>query len=133
MNCSGDGSCLQQTDDGYEESECIHNCQPVKCVNYELCESELPQWLAYKRIQTPICINCDVSFAGPLQFINKTEECCICMDNRDLFVKFQQCTHEVCCKCFRECCGWSTDEDQSERLENCPFCRRSHLKHWERD
>ena len=41
MNCSGDDSCLQQTDDGYEENECIHNCKPVKCVNYDLCEREL--------------------------------------------------------------------------------------------
>jgi hypothetical protein len=61
MNCPGNGSCLEQTDDGYDETGCIHNCQPVQCVNYKLCESQLPQWVAYKRIQTPICINCDVS------------------------------------------------------------------------
>lgn len=85
MNCSGDGSCLQQTDDGdgYEESDCIHNCQPVKCVNNELFESELPQWLAYKRIQTPICIYCDVLFAGPLQFVEKVEEYSTCLNNQD--------------------------------------------------
>jgi len=55
MNCSGDGNCLVQTDfNCYDVTDCIHNCQPVQCVNYKLCETELPEWCAKKKNSNPI-------------------------------------------------------------------------------
>jgi hypothetical protein len=68
-NCKGDGECLQQDNeyDYIKKSDviCNHNCIPIKCKNYILCNQQFPemyigcwQFLHNKGL----CINCHMLF-----------------------------------------------------------------------
>lgn len=51
--CSGDGSCFSQSNDGYDQEECKHNCVLKPC---PLCGSMEPQWLYYcHELRCPSC------------------------------------------------------------------------------
>ena len=91
----------------------------VRCPNFMLCYSSHPQWVA--DCNHGVCMNCAVSFAGRLEFINKLEECSICHERKEIFIKFQQCTHYTCCQCFRKCAGWRTEEELEAEVDDEPF------------
>ena len=104
-----------------------------KCPNYFICYTKAPLWVF--KCNYNVCMNCAASFAGPLETIKTTEECPICFDTKEIFVKFQQCTHSVCNTCFGKCIGWydsdnDSDNDSPTEPNGCPFCRRPYIKHW---
>ena len=43
-SCKGDGDCLVQIENGYELNQWVHNCLPIKCPNFIMCNSEEPSW-----------------------------------------------------------------------------------------
>ena len=57
-------------------------------------------------------MNCAIGFAKPLEITNKTEECSICLQEKDIFIKNQQCIHEFCIPCFRRLHGYSGENLQ---------------------
>lgn len=102
--CNGDGSCLVQTDckNGYKKSDdisCSHNCQPIACPNYLVCNHLVPQ--LYLWCHQGLCmVPCAISF-GHLQFY-ENEECPICFETKTC-VKQLKCDHKICIDCFKRC------------------------------
>ncbi len=48
LECKGDGTCLKQTntENQYEKHIdiiCNYNCEPLKCFNYNICNSVNPK------------------------------------------------------------------------------------------
>ena len=84
----------------------------IKCKNYELCESVLPNWW-YECKGHYICTNCDILFGtwghgknahygkGELTFVNNLE-CPICLENSRC-VSQPRCEHFACLECFKRC------------------------------
>lgn len=104
--CKGDGSCLEQTTckNGYKKYDnvsCEHNCQPIKCPNYLVCEHLRPQWFLW--CHRGVCgTPCGVSFNNThLQFFENTE-CPICFETITC-VKQINCEHKICIDCFKRC------------------------------
>jgi hypothetical protein len=102
--CKGDGSCLEQTDcrngyKKYDDVSCSHNCQPIRCPNYCVCESLVPQ--LYLWCYKGLCSSpCATSF-GYLQF-TESKECPICLETKPC-VKGLKCDHTTCIDCFKRC------------------------------
>jgi hypothetical protein len=78
----------------------------IKCKNYELCSSVLPEWW-FDCKGHYLCINCDMMFGtwksgkGVLK-IHDSEECPICYEyNR--CISYPNCNHFACITCFRRC------------------------------
>lgn len=108
MSCTGIGECLtQSSENDYEEIyECIHNCIPLKCPNYLLCNTQAPQWYFY--CHSNLCMNCNMMFAKCLNF--KKSECLICLEEK-LCVSQPKCQHYTCIDCFKR--SYYGDEDRS--------------------
>jgi len=129
--CNGDGFCLTQTGNGYtyikrDGISCDHNCQPVKCPNFLVCEVYYPQHILWCHKGT--CVNCAISF-GRLEFLENTE-CPICFETK-LGVKTNKCEHSICVDCFKKChmpSYWNVgepqfpyDSDVEDRYEDNPY------------
>lgn len=103
QSCKGDGSCLEQTDyrnayKKFNDISCTHDCQPIKCPNYSVCEHLEPQWILWCYKGTcPIC----ASSFGHLQFQENTE-CPVCLEIKPC-VKGLKCNHYTCIDCFKRC------------------------------
>ncbi len=157
-NLGCDGLCLKQMsqDKYYREGDCAQNCQPIKCPNYLLCGQPCPQWFLW--CHSNRCNYCNESFGCDLTFIEKVEECCVCMIEKPVFIRWG-CPHELCVDCFRlnhaytikfqqECDaydaaypreiildnnGWEIDSPPVERpqwLGQCPLCRHREIPMW---
>jgi hypothetical protein len=116
VTCSGDGYCLYQTNDGYDENTkhsdilCNFQCKPIKCPNFIVCGANYPKW-ATSREGT--CLNCGISFHGKLVIEQKMQECCICFEEMGFHVKRLNCEHQVCAKCFKRC-AWGDESREGE-------------------
>jgi len=119
MKCTGLGECLQQDYNGeYSDSEC---CGPIKCPNYEFCETKCPQWLLYANYG--MCINCAVRF-GRHEKTGINKECQVCFKEKEMI--------KICCGCeiinltplhtkyFKDDEGYISE--QYKESGNCPFC-----------
>ncbi len=95
--------------------------QPVKCINYEYCQEEPPQWVINHH--PPYCMNCAIASNGTLQFRDTTAECCICMDHKGREMKFPTCSHWFCVSCCRNLLsGDETKYHLSQVPFGCPPC-----------
>lgn len=140
MECPGNGSCLQQTDeDAYQLDEnCKYKCQSLKCHNYIICNETFPKWVG--DCHRGFCMNCAAIFGCHVEVLTvDMEECPICFEHTDTMAKFPQCTHHVCISCYKR--FYYDDNDDSDdgscvyiqRPQSCPFCRGDieHIKWWE--
>ena len=103
--CTGYGECLMQTFDcnnygKYPDMVCEHNCEPVKCPNFAMCENAGPKW--YLGCHDGRCQPCNMFFGKNLTFKEEPEECPVCMETT-LCVGQPNCSHAVCIVCFRRC------------------------------
>lgn len=99
--CTGRGYCLRQTGDQntYELNDCSHKCLPVKCPNFVVCDSIVPQWILGCNKGT--CTTCGYTFGRILTFYESVE-CPICFEDKP-GVKQINCDHKVCIDCFKRC------------------------------
>lgn len=78
----------------------------LKCLNYELCGSTLPNWWLECKSKL-ICTYCDIFFGswsnktgrGILNFYDSID-CPICFNN-SRGVSFPSCDHSICVTCFK--------------------------------
>lgn len=96
----------------YDEQYSEETGGGIKCKNYELCNTVLPNWW-YECKQHYICTNCDILFGtwghgenahygkGELEFVDNFE-CPICLENKRC-VSQPRCEHFVCIECFKRC------------------------------
>ena len=101
--------------------ECKFKCKPMKCPNYVVCGKKAPEWLydchAGKCGMT--CRNFDVVTRNN----ENNEECPVCFDNPDLFVKFPTCEHYFCGTCIRSLMFWDETKFHLSRVPyGCPPC-----------
>ncbi len=114
------GQCFEQCSEHeykkIEGSTCPCVLEP--CLNIRYCSVKAPEW--YLNCHAGKCLDCDINFgewchgSKSLEFREEIMECPICLDNKDLSVKFPFCTHYICLDCFRECFSWIV-------LERPPF------------
>lgn len=157
QNCDGTGRCMYQVNGNnyFRDRDCVHNCQLVECPNYRMCRSKRPMYILH--CHGGRCLHCNMLFGRNLEFVNEKDECSVCLDNKSEFVKMPNCTHKLCCECFRnneyhhvsnykeaklvdkepESKKDSSDES-SEVVDNeppeyagkCPICRQSNHIKW---
>ncbi len=113
--CSGNDECLIQDTPGTyvkdESIECSHNCQTIKCPNFELCKSSLPKVLM--DCYNGLCLDCDMMFGtwqGGKGKLNTKEntECPICL-KKVKCISLPKCEHYVCIECMKRC--WYGDKN----------------------
>lgn len=131
--CDGKGWCLQQVDENqYERAfNCEHKCVPVKCPNFAVCGAVDPRFIY--DMEGGVCINCVCTFGGALDIKELRDECPVCLEPMGRgAVKFVQCAHRACARCFRRLHWGDLDgDDESGREEemkmqfviSCPLCR----------
>ncbi len=111
--CNGYGVCLIQINENEymknEDIECSHNCQPIKCPNFLVCENVLPEQYLY--CHHGVCGFCAIHFYGilgkintPLKYLqfSDNQECPICLETK-MCVKQLYCEHKICVDCFKRC------------------------------
>jgi hypothetical protein len=109
-NCQGEGVCLEQTGiyPIYLRSKpCQYNCKPVKCPNFIVCGQVAPlqvMWCHGSR-----CNYCNQKYGKDLIFKRGKEECTICLEEKDLWIKMPNCDHYFCLLCFRRLHGYHLD------------------------
>uniref|UniRef100_A0A6C0AE39 Uncharacterized protein n=1 Tax=viral metagenome TaxID=1070528 RepID=A0A6C0AE39_9ZZZZ len=93
----------------YEENRSIKG---IKCKNYILCDTVLPDWWFDCKV-CYLCTHCHMSFgswkSGETEKKGKGElaqhenvECIICLENK-LCVEQPCCDHKICVNCFKRC------------------------------
>ncbi len=103
-NCSG--QCFEQFDHllpFYVKKNLNCDCTLVKCPNYDICKSELPEYLigCYRGY----CLNCDMKRNSNNDvniFTKKSEikeECPVCLENNYIY-KLMECNHYLCGDCI---------------------------------
>jgi len=107
--CNGKGECLVQSNTGEYDKDnnttCVHNCKPIICPNYILCNTEYPEWVGDRH--NGLCANCNIMFGtwngrkGILNIINDVE-CPICLETV-ICISQPKCDHSLCINCFKRC------------------------------
>lgn len=104
----------------------------VKCNNYILCKTKLPEWWYSCKGQW-LCTNCDIDFGkwqggkGTL-IIKDNVECPICLETKK-GISLPKCDHYICIGCFKRCYfnhdndSDSDDDNKEAYLRKCPLCR----------
>lgn len=90
--------------------------QGIKCKNYELCKTVLPEWWHDCKDEY-LCTNCDMMFGtwgdntgkGVLDTIENVE-CPICLETKK-GISNPNCNHTLCIDCFRRCYYGTEDEE----------------------
>lgn len=83
------------------EDNTQYNEDEIKCKNYIICNSTIPEW------DKDICINCDLLYGkwkggkGILP-IYENKECPICLDI-ETNIELPYCNHTLCLNCFNRC------------------------------
>jgi hypothetical protein len=109
----------------YEQSRIGYDCQyqegGIKCKNYELCESILPDWWFDCKL-TYLCTNCDMFGWNVLEF-KESEECVVC-NEMNKHVKFPaNCGHWFCVSCSRNILFQDETRYHLSRVPfGCPPC-----------
>jgi len=101
-----------ERDCDYEKNNVGYDAQypdgGIKCKNYLICGSVLPEWWFYCK-SSYLCTICHIMFGtwshgtgkGILEIIDKIE-CPICLESRK-GISQPRCEHSVCITCFKRC------------------------------
>lgn len=100
----------------YHNNYCSNCCIPLKCKNYKYCNEKLPKWTSFYNNDT--CINC-VDQMEKHTFTHKTEECCVCLENKIMIIL--KCNHKVCNNCWYNITKKEMYNNNQKPL--CPLCR----------
>ena len=95
----------------------------IKCKNYELCESILPNWW-FECKATYLCTNCVMFGWNELEFKESDEECVVCNETGNKQLKFPtNCGHWFCTSCSKNILFWDeTRYHLSPVPFGCPPC-----------
>ncbi len=93
---------------GYDEQYTKKDGGGIKCKNYIVCNSLLPDWW-FDCKNSYLCTNCHMMFGtwgdyvgkGVLE-ITKKLECPICLEIKKC-ISLPRCEHSVCIECFKRC------------------------------
>jgi len=134
-----DGSCLIQADCGEYETDGTckdapeNECKPIRCGNFEICDSKLPQWVM-NCTDRSVCKTCDIIFGGKLKRKETNSnsivlDCPVCYgdDIKNLF-KLPNCTHFYCAKCIIKM--FFKDDEGDKGADKCPLCRGAVSYDW---
>jgi hypothetical protein len=117
--CKGDGECLEQCDENnyIKDSDvtCNHDCIPIKCKNYILCNTQFPEMYIGCWGGEGLCRNCDMIFGKELN-INNNIECNNCLENTKCVLYLNQI---LCIECFKknyytDCNSDSETQDEAQ-------------------
>ena len=118
---------MEYRDLQYEQTNVGYDCQypegGIKCKNYELCETILPdRWFECKA--TYICISCDMFGWKELEYKESDEECVVCYETGHKQLKFPaNCGHWFCTSCSKNILFWDeTRYHLSPVPFGCPPC-----------
>ena len=120
------------------DCECEKCITTTKCPNYEFCKVKMPQSL----LDTfrGRCRKCDINLGRNYIFIDSEESvsCMICMENKNKFVKMENCIHKICTGCFKEMLDTviisNRCRETSTNINKCPYCRQGYGKpQWDKD
>lgn len=94
-SCIGDGTCLDIIcQNKYIPAfTCMFSCQPIKCLNYCICNAIRPLWT----LNNDLCSDCDIIFEKELELMEAT--CLSCYETK-LGIN-PMCDHFVCIECFK--------------------------------
>jgi len=99
-----------------EQRTCEHNCKLIRCPNYFLCSTAVPQWVLW--CHDNLCYSCDFSFgtwqggSGVLQRLDDIE-CPVCFEENKVGVRLPKCEHVLCTECFKKCFMTWWDDDRT--------------------
>ena len=137
-SCSGDGACFTDcfcgcydpiTDEDHEvctcghrehkkrycrEAPCVHNCEFVKCTNFDLCKTSIPQRELVPG--TDMCHEC-WAYRGKLTKSAEPEECVVCLDKKIVVELSCHSSHKICLDC------WDKTIHSQAYPSKCPLCR----------
>jgi len=105
--CKGSGHCLTLMDNNLYKCIkdntiiCSHNCQPVKCENYLICNHEFPDWTKYSCNCCTACILKFMRWNTPILTFTDNIKCSMCYDITKN-VSLQSCNHTLCIPCFKQ-------------------------------
>ena len=112
--------------------KCIHNCQPVKCPNYLICEHESSE--IYKLFDdNDLCTDCVIRFRNwtdinGLLKITDNVKCSMCSQITKN-VSLELCKHTLCIQCFKnfyydDDCQFTDKDDFDYAMygPRCPLC-----------
>lgn len=107
-------------------------CGCIKCPNFKLCHIRAsPRYFGCHHGR---CWNCNMFFRKNLAIrISDLETCCICLDEKTVFVGHpSECGHEMCIECFREQ-WWPEREDYGDPRDFGfqPTCPSDEDSDWE--
>ena len=124
MICNGNGNCLIQTnclndDKKNTDTICNYNCEPIKCYNYNICNTIAQKW--YFGCHSGVCGDCNMlsySLFNSNEYSNNNKllfknniECPICYETIN-GVKMLKCNHYTCYNCFKEIYHGYNEEPQ---------------------
>ena len=98
---------------------CVHNCEFIKCKNFDICGISTPKWDMDNHPGGAIglCFEC-WSYRGDLKQTIKPEECCICSEEKILLELSCHSTHKLCLDC------WEKTINSQKFPSKCPLCRK---------
>lgn len=101
--------------DVYCKDESVNcSCSLKKCHNYEYCKRSMPSFMI--DLNNEMCVYCAV-YIGKLYFQNKTEQCPICLEKKEV-VKISCQKHSFCLEC------WKKYTEANIKI-TCPMCREN--------
>ena len=109
-NCIGKGECLIQDQDGncigikHDNVDCVHNCEPIKCPNYNICNNLRSEQLL--KSFGNVCYECHMFFGkwrGWNNILKQDiiEECKNCSETK-LCVLNEKNKNYLCVDCFKK-------------------------------
>ena len=141
--CKGDGECYKhcececydpETDEDHEvctcgcrghnlrycrKAPCVHNCETIKCKNYDICGISTPKWnmTNHPGGDVGLCFDC-WAYRGELKKTSEREECSICYENKILVELSCHPAHKLCMSC------WEKTINSKKFPSECPLCRK---------
>jgi len=103
------------------ENPCIHNCELIKCTNFDICGYSMPEYESSQQKnrgrEQGLCYNCWY-YHGKLKKTSEPEDCCICFEEKILVELSCHSTHKLCFDC------WDKSIKAKKLPSTCPQCRK---------
>jgi hypothetical protein len=142
-SCEGNGACYKyceckcydaETDEDHKvcscghrihnvkfcrKDPCEHNCEFIKCKNFDICHVSTPQWnmAEHPGGELGLCFEC-WAYRGELKETSLLEECGICLEDKIVIELSCHPTHKICLEC------WDKTIKTQKFPSKCPLCRK---------
>jgi len=98
---------------------CIHNCEMIKCKNFDTCGQSSPQWAMdmHPGGHFRLCFDC-WAYRGEMKKTSQPENCSICYEDKIVVELSCHSTHKLCLEC------WDKTINYKRFPSECPLCRK---------